>query len=117
MFQGSIIALDKIKNKVHRLKQNCENFGAKNIQAFCFDSTKAVREGEKHPISNGPPFSEESFNRILLDGPCSALGQRPQIRNAISLSQLHSYVPLQRKLFSAVRKTWMKLSKSIKQLI
>ncbi|XP_018056758.1 PREDICTED: putative methyltransferase NSUN6 isoform X3 [Atta colombica] len=38
------------------------------------------------------------------DTPCSALGQRPQLYNTITPMQLHSYIPLQRNLFStAVR--------------
>jgi 16S rRNA C967 or C1407 C5-methylase (RsmB/RsmF family) len=81
---------------------NIENFGVMNTHTFCFDATKAVCELNNKSILDGPPFSKESFDRILLDGPCSALGQRPQICNSISISQLRSYVPLQRKLFSSV---------------
>lgn len=94
--------MEKIKNKVEKLILNLENFSAKNVRAFCFDSTKVVTEIKNRPVSNGPPFSKESFDRILLDGPCSALGQRPQIRNSINVSQLRSYVALQRKLFTSV---------------
>lgn len=97
-----MIALEKIKSKLERMISNLEDFSIKNVRAFCFDSTKAVCDSKNKCVTEGPPFSVESFDRILLDGPCSALGQRPQICNTISLSQLRSYVPLQRKLFSAV---------------
>lgn len=95
--------MEKIKNKLGRLNSNIEKFSAKIVKAYCFDSTKAVCDATKKSILDGPPFSEKSFHRVLLDGPCSALGQRPQIRNPISVSQLRSYVPLQRKLFTSVR--------------
>lgn len=50
-------------------------------------------------VTCGPPFQAETFDRILLDAPCSALGKRPQLSNNISEAVLKSYVPLQRKLF------------------
>ena len=49
-----------------------------------------------------PPYSAGTFDRVLLDAPCSALGQRPAIRNTLKLTEVTSYGPLQRKLFSAV---------------
>ncbi|XP_015595719.1 putative methyltransferase NSUN6 isoform X2 [Cephus cinctus] len=104
--QGRIIALEKIKSKIEKLQNNCKDFSVKNVEIFCIDSTKAVAEDLSSVKINPlcPPFPEETFDRILLDGPCSGLGQRPQIFNSISPAELRSYVPLQRKLFStAVR--------------
>lgn len=99
-FQGTIIALDKNPSKVTRFKEKCND---KNIKIFCYDATKAVIERERSFVhTDGPPFEENYFDRILLDTPCSALGQRPQLCNTITSAQLHSYVPLQRSLFSAV---------------
>lgn len=83
-----------------RFKEKCND---KNIRIFCHDATKAVIEQERSFVyTDGPPFEENYFDRILLDTPCSALGQRPQLYNTITSVQLHSYVPLQRSLFSAV---------------
>lgn len=50
----------------------------------------------------GPPFPPESFDRVLLDAPCSGLGQRPNMSCTMSLKEICSYMPLQRKLFRAV---------------
>lgn len=50
----------------------------------------------------GPPFPPESFDRVLLDAPCSGLGQRPHMACTWSLKEICSYQPLQRKLFHAV---------------
>lgn len=83
-----------------RFKEKCKD---NDIKIFCYDATKAVVEQEHSCVGiDGPPFEENHFNRILLDAPCSALGQRPQLYNTITSVQLRSYVPLQRNLFSAV---------------
>ncbi|XP_011867785.1 PREDICTED: putative methyltransferase NSUN6 isoform X2 [Vollenhovia emeryi] len=97
--QGTIIALEKNPGKVARFK---EKSSEKNIKIFCYDATKAVVERECSfvHIAGSPPFKENYFDRILLDTPCSALGQRPQLYNTITSTQLYSYVPLQRSLFS-----------------
>ncbi|XP_039307906.1 tRNA (cytosine(72)-C(5))-methyltransferase NSUN6 isoform X3 [Solenopsis invicta] len=101
--QGTIIALEKNPGKVRRFKEKCND---RNIKIFCYDATKAViaREHSFVHTDDGPPFEENYFDRILLDTPCSALGQRPQLYNTITSAQLRSYIPLQRSLFSvAVR--------------
>jgi len=83
-----------------RFKEKCNN---ENIKIFCYDATKAVVEqGHNSVHIDGPPYEENYFDRILLDTPCSALGQRPQLCNTITSAQLRSYVPLQRNLFTAV---------------
>lgn len=50
----------------------------------------------------GPPYPPESFDRVLLDAPCSGLGQRPNMGSTWSLKEICSYQPLQRKLLQAV---------------
>ncbi|XP_018056757.1 PREDICTED: putative methyltransferase NSUN6 isoform X2 [Atta colombica] len=72
---------------------------------IALEKNSAVIKREHNFIhTDGPPFEENYFDRILLDTPCSALGQRPQLYNTITPMQLHSYIPLQRNLFStAVR--------------
>ncbi|XP_046391354.1 tRNA (cytosine(72)-C(5))-methyltransferase NSUN6 [Ischnura elegans] len=103
--QGTIVALDKTPSKVNLIKKNCEKRGASNVQAYAFDTTKAVVEcGDivvKCAQSGPPPYSPNSFDKVLLDAPCSALGQRPQLANWTSVSQLKSYPALQRKLFKS----------------
>ncbi|XP_032689740.1 tRNA (cytosine(72)-C(5))-methyltransferase NSUN6 [Odontomachus brunneus] len=97
--QGTIIALEKNPGKVKRFKEKCND---ENIKIFCYDAAKAVAEQEHSSVcTDEPPFPKNHFDRILLDTPCSALGQRPQLCNAITPMQLRSYVPLQRGLFSA----------------
>ncbi|XP_077010898.1 tRNA (cytosine(72)-C(5))-methyltransferase NSUN6 isoform X5 [Tamandua tetradactyla] len=47
-----------------------------------------------------PPFLPASFDRILLDAPCSGMGQRPNLACTWTLKEVTSYQPLQRKLLT-----------------
>ncbi|XP_066088530.1 tRNA (cytosine(72)-C(5))-methyltransferase NSUN6 isoform X2 [Saccopteryx bilineata] len=102
--QGEVIALDKLSNKVKKIKQNALLLGLNSIKAFCFDGTKALKLDMVKDTEGEPPFLPESFDRILLDAPCSGMGQRPNMACSWTLKEMTSYQPLQRKLFSvAVR--------------
>lgn len=70
------------------------------VKAFCYDSTKAVSECPGADWA--PPYLPGTFDHVLLDAPCSALGQRPQIGNKITEKQIASYSKLQKKLFASV---------------
>ncbi|XP_004605538.2 tRNA (cytosine(72)-C(5))-methyltransferase NSUN6 isoform X1 [Sorex araneus] len=98
--EGKVIALDKISNKVDKIKQNAVLLGLNSIRAFCFDGTKALKHDMVKDTEEEPPFSPESFDRILLDAPCSGLGQRPNMAYTWTLKEVTSYPPLQRKLFT-----------------
>uniref|UniRef100_A0A3B3HK17 NOP2/Sun RNA methyltransferase 6 n=1 Tax=Oryzias latipes TaxID=8090 RepID=A0A3B3HK17_ORYLA len=90
--QGEVVALDRIRNKIARIRQNAETLQLQSIKAYCFNGIQAVSR---------PPFPPESFDRVLLDAPCSGLGQRPTMASTWSLKEICSYPPLQRKLFHA----------------
>lgn len=55
-FQGEVIAMDKIANKVKKIKQNAELLQLNCIKAFCYDGTKALsvekREDKQGKINN-----------------------------------------------------------------
>uniref|UniRef100_A0A4W4DV71 SAM-dependent MTase RsmB/NOP-type domain-containing protein n=1 Tax=Electrophorus electricus TaxID=8005 RepID=A0A4W4DV71_ELEEL len=102
--QGVLVALDKIKSKVEKIRQNAHTLQLDCIKAYCHDSIQAVQSGKtQEPFTDVPPFPEESFDRVLLDAPCSGLGQRPNMAVTWSVKEVCSYPPLQRKLFTAVR--------------
>ncbi|XP_046535110.1 tRNA (cytosine(72)-C(5))-methyltransferase NSUN6 isoform X1 [Equus quagga] len=102
--QGEVIALDKISNKVEKIKQNALLLGLNSIRAFCFDGTKALKLNMVKNTEGEPPFLPESFDRILLDAPCSGMGQRPNMACSWTLKEVTSYQPLQRKLFTVAVK-------------
>nr|XP_020442077.1 putative methyltransferase NSUN6 [Monopterus albus]XP_020442078.1 putative methyltransferase NSUN6 [Monopterus albus] len=98
--QGEVVALDRNRNKIDRIHQNAQMLRLSCVKAYCFNSTQAV---SSDPVqkTEGPPFPPESFDRVLLDAPCSGLGQRPIMASTWSLKEICSYQPLQRKLFRA----------------
>ena len=49
-----------------------------------------------------PPYPPGSFDRVLVDAPCSALGQRPSVKNNMMIREVGSFPKLQRKLFTKV---------------
>lgn len=49
-----------------------------------------------------PPYHPGSFDKIILDPPCSGIGQRPQLQCSLTSSELQSYPVYQRKLFEQV---------------
>ncbi|KAM7359046.1 tRNA (cytosine(72)-C(5))-methyltransferase NSUN6 [Cochliomyia hominivorax] len=101
MDQGTIIALDKTEGKIKLVKDKIESKQLKSIKAYAFDSTKSFKEDL---LSNNkdlkPPFKAQTFDRILLDAPCSALGNRPMLSSNMTPKMLQSYAKVQKKLFS-----------------
>lgn len=99
---GVIIALDKTESKIELVRKKVSERNLESIKCFAFDSTKALAENPQiSDITKGPPFPPESFDRILLDAPCSALGNRPLLNCNLNSKMLQSYPKVQRKLFKA----------------
>ena len=103
MFICSLI----FSSRVSALRNNCdwlENFNIHN--GYC-KKKKTLYTFWLFPffsvsLSPSPPYPSGTFDRILLDAPCSALGQRPQFVVRMNLKELQSYPRLQRKLFTTV---------------
>lgn len=109
---GSVIAIDRSQNKINQITENAERLGLKNVIAIKYDSTKLLEEVEPtdksiisdvQPHENSlkcliPPYKSASFKWILLDAPCSALGQRPQLQTKASVKEIQSFPVIQRKL-------------------
>ncbi|XP_050351255.1 tRNA (cytosine(72)-C(5))-methyltransferase NSUN6 [Nymphalis io] len=98
-----IIAIDKTIQKCAKIQQTCDTQGVTCVKAYAYDSTKCHSDDTENNIMK-PPFCSNTFDKILLDAPCSGLGQRPQLNNNISLKMLHSYKFVQRKLFDVAVK-------------
>lgn len=96
--RGRVVALDRTPVKIQRVSSLVSNWGITCVETYPFDSTKALQDDAD--ISGRPPYPPESFDRILLDAPCSALGQRPTYRYNTTLSNLKSYASYQRKLIT-----------------
>lgn len=60
---GKVISLDLHEHKVKLISENASRLGLMNIEAKKMDSRNVAQH-----------FTEESFDRILIDAPCSGLG-------------------------------------------
>jgi SAM-dependent methyltransferase len=100
--QGCVVALDKSPPKVSKLTENIKRFALSNVHCYLFNSTKCLDTelSNDQPFPHAPPFPPATFDRVLLDGPCSALGQRPQMKCSLSLEELKSFQSFQRKFIS-----------------
>ena len=60
---GRIVACDLYESRVARLRENLQRLGVRNARALQHDCMQA-----------GPPLAPQSFDRILVDAPCSNTG-------------------------------------------
>lgn len=100
---GTVFALEKVAKKVSKMQQKMMALNYKSLKCFPFDSSKCINNEARGPIEAGPPFLPNTFDRVLLDAPCSGLGNRPQlpVSNKITPKMLRSYPVLQKQLFFA----------------
>lgn len=90
---GQIFAIDKNLKKSSKISENCARLGVNNVQILAEDSTK---------LDKKKFFNKEEFDFILLDPPCSGIGQRPNLKFSLEsdLVKLDGFSPYQEKLFS-----------------
>lgn len=91
---GKIYALDLHKHRVKLLSEGMNRLGVSNVEALVKDATQL-------------DFSEEMFDRILLDAPCSGLGvvrRKPDILRKITPDKIDGIMEDQRKLLESADK-------------
>ncbi|MDH3455064.1 MAG: 16S rRNA (cytosine(967)-C(5))-methyltransferase RsmB [Desulfuromonadales bacterium] len=92
--RARILALDKHPQRVELIKQGADRIGCQGIEARCWDLTQQ------------PDFLEpESFDRILVDAPCSGLGvlrRNPESRWSRRPADILALAELQRTILSQV---------------
>ncbi|MCM2603533.1 16S rRNA (cytosine(967)-C(5))-methyltransferase RsmB [Rossellomorea marisflavi] len=90
---GEVHALDLHAHKVKLIAENAGRLGLANVHARTLDSRKA-----------GEVFEEESFERVLVDAPCSGLGvlrRKPDIKYAKKEQDLNSLQKIQLDILDA----------------
>lgn len=91
---GQVISLDLHEHKVKLINDNANRLGLSNIKTNVLDSRKVQEHYEK-----------ESFDRILVDAPCSGLGvmrRKPDMKYTKKEEDLYHLQKVQRNLLAAV---------------
>ena len=99
---GSVlVTCERHQGKLSKLAALCEvSFGLSCVQPTRADSARLGAGGRIPGLS----FELGSFDRVLLDPPCSALGLRPRLLQTATSAALEQVVPYQRAfLWCAVR--------------
>ncbi len=92
--RGEIIACDISPQRLLQTRQNLDRLGAQNVRAICGDCSD-----ESFNRTLG------SFDRILLDAPCSNLGvlrHNPEVKYSINQLDLREHSAKQYRLLQAV---------------
>ena len=94
---GRITAVDLYEHKLQRLQETCERWGVDIVQSVCGDMTT---------IQELPGFDrdgKQSFERILVDAPCSGLGvlrKHPEAKWTRQESDIQDLQHLQLKILT-----------------
>ncbi|WAA13653.1 16S rRNA (cytosine(967)-C(5))-methyltransferase RsmB [Fervidibacillus halotolerans] len=87
---GTIIACDLHSHKLKLIEENKRRLGLTNIETIKCDARKA-----------SAIFPPESFDRILVDAPCSGLGvirRKPEIKYTKSEEDIQNLVKIQKEI-------------------
>lgn len=91
---GSVYSLDLHEHKVKLIKENAARLGLNNIEAKALDSRKVQEQ-----------FESETFDKILLDAPCSGLGvmrRKPDMKYTKKEEDLGRLQEIQTNLLKSV---------------
>ena len=87
---GKVISLDLHEHKIKLISENADRLGLNNVETRAMDS-RQVSEN----------FKGESFDRVLVDAPCSGLGvlrKKPDIKYSKTLQDLQSLQTIQKSI-------------------
>ena len=93
---GEIWAVDRSSGRLQRVAANAARLGLGSISALTADAAA---------LQNDRPSWKSSFQRILLDAPCSGLGtlaRHPDARWRITPAAIEGLLPLQRDLLDGL---------------
>jgi 16S rRNA (cytosine967-C5)-methyltransferase len=94
--QGLVLAVDRGEARLRRVDRNCERLGLTAIKTRCCDASQLLVQ---------EPTWTQSFDRILVDAPCSGLGtlsRHPDARWRLGPSSIGELVEVQRQLLESL---------------
>ncbi|MCX7986989.1 MAG: RsmB/NOP family class I SAM-dependent RNA methyltransferase [Bacteroidales bacterium] len=90
--KGKIIAFDTQKNKLAELKNRLARAGVDMVEVRAIESTKDTKR------------MKESFDRVLIDAPCSGTGsirRNPEIKWKMNTERLHNLLKIQSNVLNS----------------
>jgi 16S rRNA (cytosine967-C5)-methyltransferase len=84
---GNVVALDLHEHKAKLIKENADRLGLHNIETIVMDSRKM-----------GEHYQKGSFDRVLVDAPCSGLGvirRKPDIKYVKTIHDIQALQNIQ----------------------
>ncbi|MCL1630908.1 16S rRNA (cytosine(967)-C(5))-methyltransferase RsmB [Sporolactobacillus sp. CPB3-1] len=87
---GKVVALDLHPHKTQLIERSATRLGLNNIETLAMDA----RCTRAH-------FADATFDRVLLDVPCSGLGvirRKPEIKWSKTADEIKGLIPIQRRL-------------------
>ena len=101
--QGLLLAIDKSQKKVDILNKTLATLGVTCAKTIVADSAQLCSfeiSGDCPPekYESGMPLKHGSFDRILLDPPCSGFGKRPLIVTEDFAPNLRGFAEYQKRL-------------------
>ena len=94
--QGLVLALDRGEARLRRVQRNSERLGLRSI---------TTRHGDAAQLAQDAPELRSSFDRILVDAPCSGLGtlaRHADARWRMNPATINELVSLQRQLLEGL---------------
>ncbi|WP_462409226.1 16S rRNA (cytosine(967)-C(5))-methyltransferase RsmB [Neobacillus sp. Marseille-QA0830] len=91
---GRVVSIDLHEHKVKLISDNANRLGLENIETITLDSRKVQER-----------FAVESFDKILLDAPCSGLGvmrRKPDMKYTKKEQDIEQLSKIQQDLLNAI---------------
>lgn len=87
-----VVAGDVHEHRLRIVSETCERLGVRSVRAVALDAESAL------------PFAGESFDRVLVDAPCTGTGtlrHNPEIRWRLAPTDIERLSGVQRRILSA----------------
>jgi 16S rRNA (cytosine967-C5)-methyltransferase len=91
--RGELVAVERHRGRAAALERTCARMGAANVRVLAADAERLLDSA----------LARASFDRVLLDPPCSGLGtlqSRPDLRWRMSAERVAQLAALQERLLS-----------------
>jgi 16S rRNA (cytosine967-C5)-methyltransferase len=89
--QGLVVAVDYHRRRLKELSLTLNRWGITAVQPLLADAARPL------------PFTENSFDAVVIDAPCSALGiirRHPEIKTRLQEEDLATFAPRQRAMLA-----------------